>query len=115
MLSEELIDNTYDHVHNRRRRNADEQIVYASSPELFDRTTGNPRAGASAHLTPTKRKMTSRDGQEIAYSLQGRRKLTTYACSLCMDENPSASEIWMCYTKSGQICIVTHIEAFHSE
>jgi hypothetical protein len=96
-LSEELIDNTYDHVHNRHRRNADEQSVNASSPELFDRTTGNPRAGTLAHLTPTKRKKTSRDGQELAYSLQGRckvcRKLTTYACSLFMDENPSASEI----------------------
>jgi hypothetical protein len=52
--SEEVIDNTYDHVHNGRRRRLDEHDASARSPELFDRTTGNPRAGTAAHLTPTK-------------------------------------------------------------
>ena len=122
-LSEELIDNTFDHAHNRRRRQVGEDQqpgMNASSPEPCDsRTRGNPRVGTSAHLTPTKRKKTNRDGEELTYSLQGRckvcRKLTTYACSLCMDENPSASEFWMCYTKKGRLCFATHVEACHNE
>ena len=120
-LSEELIDNTYDHVHNRRRRRADDQgsVNTAGSPELFDRVTGNPRAGTSAHLTPTKRKKTSRDGLETAYALQGRckvcKKLSTYACSLCMDDDPSAPEVWMCYTKKGRVCFATHVESCHND
>lgn len=117
-LSEELIDNTFDHVHTRGRR-VTEQDASVSSPELFDRTTGNPRAGTSAHLTPTKRKKTSRDGQLLPHSLQGRckvcKRLTTYACSLCSDRNPSSSEVWMCYTKTGRICFATHITECHDE
>ena len=120
-LSEELIDNTFDHVHNRRRRGVNEQdaSVSSRSPELFNRATGNPRAGTSAHLTPTKRKKTSRDGTELPHSLQGRckvcKKLTTYACSLCMDQNPSALETWICYSKTGRVCFATHINLCHDE
>ena len=118
-LSEELIDNTYDHVHNRRRRRLEEQDTSARSPELFDRTTGNPRAGTAAHLTPTKRRKTARDGSELPYSLQGRcrvcKKLTIYSCSLCMDENSTASEVWICYSKSGRVCFATHVTSCHDE
>lgn len=118
-LSEELIDNTYDRVHNRRRRRLEEQDTNARSPELFDRTTGNPRAGTAAHLTPTKRRKTARDGSELPYSLQGRcrvcKKLTIYSCSLCMDENSTASEVWICYSKSGRVCFATHATSCHDE
>jgi Transposase IS4 len=72
------------------------------SPTLFERASGGPRAGCFAHLTPTKKRK-RKDGVDTPYALQGRCKVckmnvTTYVCSLCMDENPN-KEAWVCYTR----------------
>jgi hypothetical protein len=48
----------HDHVHNRLcwGLNEQDESVSSCSPELFNRVTGNPRAGSSTHLTPSYQK-----------------------------------------------------------
>jgi hypothetical protein len=112
ILAKELIDNSYDSVNVRGRRNP---APPGMSPILFERASGDPRAGCYAHLTPTKKRK-RKDGVEIPHSLQGRcrvcKSLTTFVCSLCMDEKPD-KEAWMCYTKKGKLCYPVHMTEHH--
>ena len=115
-LSEELIDNTYDMINGE----GDWMMVTGL---LKAQTCMNKRQGiheqAYLHTSHLQNEKTARDGSELPYSLQGRcnvcKKLTIYACSLCQDQNPNASEVWLCYTKTGRTCFATHITTFHEE
>lgn len=114
LLAEELIDNRLDAVNPRDRFSTPRRAEFAQL--LFDRT-GDPRAGISAHLTPTKRKKRTAMGQITSFSLQGRcrvcKSLTTFICSLCEDERSQIDTIWLCHTKNGKLCFPTHLESCH--
>ena len=59
LLSEELIENTYDMIHYGVGRNGAGEGELRSSPTLFEQRSGDPRAGCFAHLTPTTKKRLS--------------------------------------------------------
>ena len=114
ILAEELVDNCFDSVNVRGTRRS--TGPNGMSPTLFERTSGDPRAGCYAHLTPTKKRK-RKDGLETPFALQGRcrvckKNVTTYVCSLCRDENPS-KEAWVCYTRKGKLCYPTHMTEYH--
>ena len=67
ILAEELIDNGYDLVNIRGRRNPGPPGM---SPTLLERASGGPRAGCFAHLTPTKKRK-RKDGVDTPYALRG--------------------------------------------
>ena len=85
---------------------------------IFDRM-GDPRAGDSAHLTPTKRKRQSPNGDILPFSLQGRcqvcKCLSTFMCSLCEDSLECMTTMWICHTKKGMLCFPTHLEVWYGE
>ena len=116
LLAEELIDNILDAVNPRDRSSTPRRAEFAQL--LFDRT-GDPRAGVSVHLTPTKRKKQTAMGQITSFSLQARcrvcKSLTTFICSLCEDERRQTDTIWLCHTKNGKLCFPTHMESCHGE
>jgi hypothetical protein len=82
LLAEELIDKRLD-VPNVRFRLSTPRAKL--NQMIFDRM-GDPRAGESAHLTPTTRKKRTVNGDILAFSLQGRCRvckcLTTFMCSV---------------------------------
>ncbi len=107
VIAEELIDNTYDSVNVRGRRNPGQPGM---SPTLFERASGDPRAACYAHLNPPKKRKRT-GGVETPFSHQRRwmiceSTLTTFACSLCMDENPD-KEAWVCYTQKNCVTPLT--------
>jgi hypothetical protein len=114
-LAEELVDNQYDNVGSRRvfvEANLD-----SDSPAL-SRSTGEPRSGLYAHLTPTKKRRKNKDGSFSSNRLQGRclvcSKKTTYVCSVCKDEEtPHSREPWVCYTTKGKLCYANHMATCH--
>ena len=72
--------------------------------------TGRVRAGISCHLTPTKCRHCTADGELTAQRLQGRCiecgkkttylcKKTTYLCSACMDNDNESKTPWLCHTE----------------
>jgi hypothetical protein len=84
---------------------------------IFDRM-GDPRAGSSAHLTPTKRrKRAVLNGDKLPFSLQGWRGvckcLSTFMWSLCEDSLECTTTMWICHTKKGKLCFLTHLETCH--
>jgi hypothetical protein len=115
LLAEELIDNRLD-VPNVRLRLSTPRAEL--NQMIFDRM-GDPRAGVSAHLTPTKRKKRTVNGDILPYSLQGRCRvckcLTTFMCSLCEDSLECTTTTWICHTKKGKLCFPTHLEMSHGE
>ncbi|KAI2494206.1 Transposase IS4 [Fragilaria crotonensis] len=115
LLAEELIDNRLD-VPNVRLRLSTPRAEL--NQMIFDRM-GDPRAGESAHLTPTKRKKRTVNGDILPFSLQGRCRvckcLTTFMCSLCEDSLECTTTTWICHTKKGKLCFPTHLEMSHGE
>jgi hypothetical protein len=118
-LAEELIDNTYDDGQVSRRQRAGGTTP---SPEVINRRTGAGRAGVLAHLTPTKRKRKTKDGEVTKHSLQGRCKVcgmkTRFVCSICDDEAQDAGarnmpEMWLCHTETTRMCFPEHLSAKH--
>ena len=112
-LAEELIDNRYD--------------VVGPGP-LLRCSTGaqslpsgtyrkQPRSGIHAHLTLTKRKRKNRVGDELNYSLQGRCGVcstrTIKVCSQCKEDDPDGKEPYICDSKNGKTCFVTHLQDKH--
>jgi len=68
-LAEELIDNKFDtsiHIWLWQQQQNRAQLA----AQLFD-PVGDPRAGISAHLTPTKKRKRSIHGEILPYCLQG--------------------------------------------
>ena len=117
-LAEELIDNKYDGAAANGRRSRENTGVVDPHPTLA-RTTGIPRSGVDAHLTPTKRKRKSR-GEDTYYLQQGDCRVckhrTTNICSLCRDDAKSGNnEPWLCHTKKGSLCFATHMERIHGK
>jgi hypothetical protein len=117
-LAAELIDNTYDQVGGTgARRSFGMDDTAEGSPAVCHRT-GGPRAGVSAHLTPTKRRIKDKEGCLTPNSFQGRcrvcKKKTTYQCSVCKDDPDIHDEGWICHTKKGQMCFPTHITQSHT-
>ena len=98
-LAEDLIENTYDMVHYGVRRNGageHQEGQLRSSPTLFERQSGDPRAGCFAHLTPTKKEESAWGGYFILLPSRVCKKgKTTFVCSVCRDENPD-NEVWLC-------------------
>jgi len=122
-LAEEMIDNTYDSLGGRRGRTTEVPNRDDESP-VMSRRTGMPQSGVYAHLTPTKRKRNTRDGEPTKQRLQGRcmmcQKKTTYLCSTCnddMEENQADSDgqktPWLCHTEKGQTCFAEHYDSTH--
>ena len=69
LLSEELIDNSFD-VGQRSQR-ARVQVEPSFSPNLTA-DTGIPQSGVAAHITPTKRRRLTKDSTVTKHIMQGR-------------------------------------------
>jgi hypothetical protein len=119
LLSEELIDNTYDAEGLAARRR---QLLEGTetSPTLAQ-GTGIPRCGVYSHITPTKTKRTVR-GQLTTHLGQGRCNQcsikTTSCCSDCIDamelfEESRPKSAWICTTKDGKLCFANHLRQCH--
>ena len=89
-LAEELIDNNID-SRLQCQRNSGEDGSDSNDESPVMTCTGRVRAGISCHLTPTKRRRRTRDGELTVQRLQGHciecGKKTTYLCSACMDND----------------------------
>jgi hypothetical protein len=130
-LAEELIDNTYDE--GRPRRHSPTEAPQA----LYDLSgTGIGRAGLGAHLTPTKRKRTCKDGTIMQKQLRqgwcivcaskykgrgmGNGFKTSYLCSLCNDEAIHTagagieSKAWLCHSRTMRNCFAEHMASAHT-
>ena len=89
-LAEELIDNN---INSRLQhwRNSGEDGSDSNDASPVMTSTGRVCAGVSCHLTPTKRRRRTADGELTAQRLQGHciecGKKTTYLCSACMDND----------------------------
>ncbi len=117
LLSEELIDNTYDYEGQRPRRTANDS---SASPTLAP-GTGVPRGGVNSHITPTKKRRKIK-GEVSSYLKQGRCTecsiKTTSCCSDCVDAMASMDEsspkaAWICTTKDGKLCYANHMRRSH--
>jgi Transposase IS4 len=115
-LAAEMIDNTFDRVTPVGR--SPSSIDDDEEADLYCRTTGAPRCGISAHLTPTNRKRKTRGGTRLSYSLQGRCRecssKTTYCCSICKDDPDIDDAGWLCMTRKGKTCFPDHLQRIHS-
>ena len=101
-LAEELIDNNIDsRPQHWRNSGEDESDSNDECPVMM--RTGRVRAGVSCHLTPTKRRLHTSDGELTAQRLQGRciecGKKTTDLCSACMDNDNESKTPWLCHTE----------------
>ena len=99
-LAEELIDNNIgSRLQHQRNSGEDGSDSNNESPVMTH--TGRVCTGISCHLTPTKRRRCTADGELTAQRLQGCciecGKKTTYLCSACMD-NDDESKTPFCVT-----------------
>ena len=103
-LAEELIDNNIDSRPQCQRNSNDESPVMTC--------TGRVRAGVSCHLTPTKHRRRTGDGELTAQKLQGCciecGEKTTYLCSACMDNDDESKTPWLCHTEKRPACFANH-------
>ena len=101
-LAEELIDNNID-SRPQCQRNSGEDGSDSNDESPVMMCTGRVRAGISCHLTPTKRRHHTGDGELTAQRLQGRciecGKKRTYLCSACMDNEDESKTPWLCHTE----------------
>ena len=101
-LAEELIDNNID---SRLQcwRNSGKDGSDSNNEFPVMTCTGRVRTGVSCHLTPTKCRRRTRDGELTAQRLQGCcikcGKKTTYLCSACMDNDKESKTPWLCHTE----------------
>jgi hypothetical protein len=115
LLAEELINNQLGAMNIQLRQLTPRAEL---TQMIFDRM-GDPRAGVSVHLTPTKRRKRTVNGDILPFSLQGRCRickcLSTFMCSLCEDSLECTTTMWICHTKKGKLCFPTHLEMCHGE
>ena len=101
-LVEELIDNNID-SRLQCRRNSGEDGSDSNDESPVMTRTGRVCAGISCHLTPTKCRRHTSDGELTAQRLQGHcikcGKKTTYLCSACMDNDDESKTPWLCHTE----------------
>ena len=104
-LAEELIDNNID-KRSQCQRNSGEDGSESNDESPVMTRTGRVRAAVSFHLTPTKHRHCTGDGELTAQRFQGRRiecgKKTTYLCSACMDNDDESKTPWLCHTINDQ-------------
>ena len=101
-LAEELIDNNID-SRPQCQRNSGEDGSDSNDESPVMMCTGRVRAGVTCHLTPTKCRHHTGDGELTAQRLQGHciesGKKTTYLCSACMDNDDESKTPWLCHTE----------------
>ena len=101
-LAEELIDNNIDSWPQRQRNSGEDGSDNNDESPVMTRT-GRVCAGISCHLTPTKHRHCTSDGELTAQRLQGCciecGKKTTYLCSACMDNDDESKTPWLCHTE----------------
>ena len=101
-LAEELIDNNID-SRPQRQRNSGEDGSDSNDEYTVMMCPGRVHAGVSCHLTPTKHRRHTADGELTVQRLQGRciecGKKTTYLCSACMDKDDESKTPWLCHTE----------------
>ena len=119
-LAEELIDNKID-SRPQCQRNSGEDGSDSNDESSVMMCTGRVRAGIRCHLTPTKRRRHTRDGELTAQRLQGHciecGKKTTYHCSACMDNDDESKTPWLCHTEKQHACFANlykhpHLESY---
>ena len=117
-LAEELIDNNIDSW-PQCRRNSGEDGSDSNEESPVMTCTGRVRAGISCHLTPTKCRRRTGDGELTVQRLQGRRiecgKKITYLCSACMDNDNESKTPWLCHTEKRPACFANHYKHTHLE
>ena len=101
-LAEELIDNNIDSRLQCRRKSGEDGSDSNDESPVMTRT-GRVHAGVSCHLTPTKCRRCTGDGELTVQRLQGRciecGKKTTYLCSACMDNDDESKTPWLYHTE----------------
>ena len=101
-LAEELIDNNIDSQLQCWRKSAEDGSDSNNESPVMT-CTGRVRAGVSCHLTPTKCRRRTGEGELTAQRLQGHciecGKKTTYLCSACMDKDDESKAPWLCHTE----------------
>ena len=117
-LAEELIDDNIDsRLQHQRNSGEDGSDSNNESPVMTH--TGRVRAGISCHLTPTKHRHHTMDGELTAQRLQGCYiecgKKTTYLCSACMDNDDESKTPWLCHTEKRPACFTNHYKHTHLE
>ena len=117
-LAEELIDNNID-SRLQCQRNSGEDGSDSNDESPVMTRTGRVHTGVSCHLTPTKRRRCTRDGELTVQRLQGHciecGKKTTYLCSACMDNDDESKTQWLCHTEERPACFANHYKHTHLE
>ena len=117
-LVEELIDNNID-SRPQHWRNSGEDGSDSNDESPVMTRTARVHAGISCHLTPTKRRHCTRDGELTAQRLQGCciecGKKTTYLSSACMDKDNESKTPWLCHTEKQPACFTNHYKHTHLE
>ena len=117
-LAEELIDNNID-SRPQHRRNSGEDGSDSNDESPVMMCTGRVCAGISCHLTPTKHRCCTSNGELTAQRLQGHciecGKKTTYLCSACMDKDDESKTPWLCHTEKRPACFANHYKHTHLE
>ena len=115
-LAEELIENIYDDNRSVNRTLGDPRRRLNIDLELSPRTKndGSGRCGLSIHLTATKRKRISNQGNVSTNVLQGRCKIcankTTMCCSKCEDDDKIEKAVFLCNPKTNRMCFAQHVK-----
>ena len=115
-LAEELIDNNIDsRPQHQRNSGVDGSDSNDESPVMTH--TGRVRIGVSCHLTPTKCRRRTGDGELTAQRLQGHciecGKKTIYLCSTCMDKDDESKHHGCVTLKNDQHASpTTHLETY---
>ena len=117
-LAEELIDNNINSwLQHRINSGEDGNDSNDESPVMTH--TGRVRAGISCHLTPTKHRCRTSNGELTAQRLQGRcikcGKKATYLCSACMDNDDESKTPWLCHTEKRPACFTNYYKHTHLE
>jgi hypothetical protein len=112
-LATELIDNNYNNVGGRGRRQQSEDDADASGNMMLC----GPIGGVGPHITPTKFLLTNKNGEKLNHRRQGRCRTcgdkTTHHCSACID-SPEIKDLgWICNTKTGKSCFAEHLVNAH--
>ena len=117
-LAEELIDNNIDSWPQHQRNSGEDGSNSNDESPVMTRT-GRVRAGVSCHLTPTKHRRRTGDGELTAQRLQGRHiecgKKATYLCCGWMDNDDESKIPWLCHTEKRAACFANHYKHTHLE
>ena len=117
-LAEELIDINIDSW-PQHQRNSGEDGSESNDESPVMMCTGRVCTGISCHLTPTKCRCRTGDGELTVQRLQGCciecGKKTTYLCSACMDNDDESKTTWLCHTEKQLACFANHYKHTHLE